>query len=165
MFLSTCPRSVLPTLRHVRPHVIISITDPVPWADGSWAQVPELDDCLLDVLHLQFADFHERHFPHTHTCEKTGEIRPLREWAMKPGDASCIREFLENWYGKYETVIVSCEAGVSRSPSIALAIAEKFSVNKYSIEPVYRNWDFQPLNPWCYKLTKEALHEFRNELR
>lgn len=147
--IAVCSRQSVMSVRHVRPHVIISITDPPPFGDGK--RIPfEPDEQIIDILHLSFADFHEKHF----AIEHEGKL--LKQWAMEPWHASCVKEFLDNHAGKYETIIVHCEAGVSRSPSMALAIAEHLGVDRYEIEPVTRNWDAQPLNPWVYKTTKMA---------
>lgn len=149
--IAVCNRDAALMIRHVRPHLVISITDPPPWGTGKPLPFDLEDEDLLDVLHLNFADFHEKHFDTKH------EGTPLKMWAMDMGHAMKVREFLEMYRGVWQTLIVHCEAGVSRSPSMALAIAETLGVSKYSIEPVARNWDAQPLNPWVYQLTKAAL--------
>src|SRR6185503_809467 len=149
--IACCNQDAALAMIHVHPHVIISITDPPPWGSVDRLKFRDLDDLLIDVLHLQFGDFHRRHFDTMH------EGRSLREWAMNLSHASVVREFLEIHYGKYHTVIVHCAAGVSRSPSMAVAIAEVFGIDKHQIEPVCRNWDAQPLNPWVYGMTREGL--------
>lgn len=151
--IAVCNRQAAQWMKHVHPHVIISITDPPPFGDGK--RVPfELDNELIDVLHLSFADFHAKHFDLEH------EGRKLRDWAMTASHASCLREFLSIHAGRFRSIIVHCEAGVSRSPSMALAIAEHFGVPRRELEPVGRNWDAQPLNPWVYERTREFLPSY-----
>ena len=159
ILITTCGRDAVRWIRHTHKHVIISITDPPPFGDGKRVNF-DIDDDKLDVLHLSFADFHAKHANSKIIDDEFGPEnrgRFLIELAMTPSHASCIREFLEMWWGKFATLIVHCEAGVSRSPSIALAIAERLGISRYAIEPVSRNWDAQPINPWCYGLVSEAL--------
>jgi predicted protein tyrosine phosphatase len=140
-------------IRHVHPHVIISITDPPPFGDGQRVDF-DLDEDLLDVLHLSFADFHEKHFRFNHD-----DGRSLKEWAMEPEHGDRVADFLKTHRGNYHTLLIHCEAGVSRSCSMALAIAEHYGIDRRAIEPHWANWDAQPLNPWVYELTKQALEK------
>ncbi len=153
ILITTCPASVLPMIRHHRPHCIISIVDPPPFGSGEMVQLPS-DPDLVGALHLQFGDFHEKHF------NLVREGGRLESWAMKDYHGYLLYNFLDKNWGNFETLIISCVAGVSRSASMALAIAEKVGVDKFAIEPCHRDWSHQPLNPHVYAMTKKHLKGF-----
>lgn len=147
--LTCCPANVMRTLYVPHPWIAISITDP-PCFGGKPARLSN-DSNRLDFLRLSFGDFYEKHFRIVHNGIQ------LRDKVMTKSDGEKVAEFLRKWHGKYRVLVCNCEAGVSRSPSMLLAIAEWLGVPRSQLEPVGRNWDAQPLNSWVYKVTKASL--------
>lgn len=95
-------------------YVVISVRDP-----GSRKPRVRRQEGLLDVLFLAFDDAEpSRHF------ELPPSIR-----LMTPKDAKEIWDFLELHRERAEAVVVHCEQGMSRSPAIAAAVAEKFGLD------------------------------------
>ncbi len=150
ILISTCPRGVLNNIRHHRQHVMIVMHEP----RGPLGTLDH-DKDRVGELNLWFGDYHQKHF----------DFAPeLIHDAMTEYQGNQVREFLGDLWGKFETLIVSCAAGVSRSPSMALAIAEKVGVKPGAIEPCSRDWSKQPLNPWVFLVTKKALASWNPEL-
>lgn len=114
MKLIVRPRWRVKELSLDEPHVIISITDPPPF--GGPATFPQRWGQLA-VGRWQFADVHEEH--------------PL---AMQPEHAREIWAFVEKWRADAAVIVVHCEAGASRSPSIAMAIADRLRIKRDCID-------------------------------
>lgn len=55
-----------------------------------------------------------------------------------------------------ELILIHCEVGVSRSPSIAMAITDFYGIDRNVIDWRF-NVECKPPNQHVYKLTKEAL--------
>lgn len=150
--IATCNREAARWVMHPHPFAVISITDPtIPGlSPGSPVDFPPCDTRIA-VLPLEFGDFHEKHFGIEH------EGVSVKHWAMTPGHGRNIAEFVSHFWPRVSLLLIHCEAGVSRSASMAVAIADHYGIERHSIEPVHRKWDAQPLNPWVYALTREAM--------
>lgn len=134
------------------PHVIISITDPSPWVITDERHTFGKSGYLLDVLHLQFLDIKEKDFQ----FERDG--KSLKTWAMTPVHGLWVWNLLERNKGKFKALLIHCGAGVSRSPSMAKAICDYWGLDYRILYPRHYDWvRAQPVNPWVYKTTHNAL--------
>jgi len=99
------------------PHVVISIRSP----SGERAALPK-NDLRMDTLWLDFHDVDD-----TELGQRAARI--IHSWGaekIKPFDegmARKVREFIEK-NAKATTVIVNCEAGISRSSGLAAALSK-----------------------------------------
>lgn len=91
------------------PYVHICITDP-----GSEPLERKVyDEHCLDVLRLHFWDLEE-------PCGKYTQF-------FTRYDAKRIRTFVEQYQAKVDRIVVSCEAGISRSCAVAAALSRKIN--------------------------------------
>lgn len=89
-----------------------------------------------------------------HDAEPTaGFTPPSNIQMMTHANAQQIADFIVQQTGHVDTLVVHCEQGMSRSPAVALAIAEYFELNTSWIEKSY-----QP-NQYVYGLVIDALRE------
>ncbi len=123
-------RSAIEAVRpHDAPHVIISITS---HADDV-ARLRTTDACL-GILRLSFVDI-----------ERASSVHP-EDTLFSPTHATSIWDFVELHRPKIERLLVHCDAGFSRSPAVAAAIARvvngddgEFFGDRYKPNPrVYR---------------------------
>lgn len=119
-------------------YIIISITDPQPFGEPAkiktrWG--------LVDLLRLEFYDL-EPPYP------------PKNEGLMTDDHAKEIWKFINQYNLDDVTLVVHCEAGVSRSPSIACAIADCLNINRTVIELSETGFFDQPANKHCYDLIR-----------
>jgi len=91
--------------------VVISIRD----TDQDKARIPEMPG-LLGVLYLAFDD--NEPLPNLPL--------PLGVRLMTPGQAKDIWAFVRRHEAGIEAVVVHCEAGLSRSPAVAAALAKAY---------------------------------------
>ena len=118
-------------------YLVISISDPPP--DGEKLKLPKrwgLFDPDKDVLHLEFHDIDVTRYDDAffETAEK-------KYIAMHSFHAKQIVKFLQTRLREgVESVLVHCQAGVSRSPSVAMAIADCLGRSRNII-------DWNPLDP------------------
>lgn len=99
---------------------VISITDPgYPEArvDGH--------NCCTGVLRLKFDDIDPPRWEPRDWDDKT---------VMHDGHASRTWEFVRDQWLKIDTLLIHCEAGVSRSPSLAMAIADVHALGRDAID-------------------------------
>jgi predicted protein tyrosine phosphatase len=99
------------------PFAVISITDPPPYSEPvrfrlRWG--------LRAVLPLSFHDFD----PPRHDPAILIDGKPLTSWTMTAADAEAVRAFVAEHAETAKILLIHCEAGVSRSPSMAFAIAD-----------------------------------------
>jgi predicted protein tyrosine phosphatase len=115
------------------PYVVISVTDP----EKPPALLPASPHCL-GVLRLQFHDIHK---------PQDGYVLMSSEQAMQ------IISFTEEWYEKAALFVVHCEGGISRSASIAAALAKWwFGENDFFFE------EYIP-NAYIYALVMETISD------
>lgn len=90
-------------------HAVISISDPPPYGEPA-----RLNKCWGQeaVGRWAFWDLDE-----TYAGDHAG--------LMQPQQAEEIWAFVHEWKEKVEAFVIHCEAGASRSPSIAMALADR----------------------------------------
>ncbi len=106
------------------PYVLISITDPPPESSPVWAKA---NPNLLDFCAVSFLDVDPpRHDPALTLERYSGKT--IGMMAMQFSHASMIwdtlRHHVEGSGAIPGAIVVQCEAGVSRSPSVAMAIVD-----------------------------------------
>lgn len=123
-------------VRH--PYVVISISDP----DKPKPVIPRRCG-LKAVFHTAF-----------HDAEPV-EKQPLPSGIvlMTLGQADAIWMFVKEHQEEIGCIVCHCEQGMSRSPAVALALAEAFRIDTRKIKA-----DYQP-NPYVYRLMIEAIKE------
>lgn len=124
--------------------VIISVKDP----GVENAYFNRDNKSIKEILYLSFYDMSEE------TKDKYGSYE-----SISPNDALKIANFVNKWKNKVDTIWVQCEAGVSRSVGIAMAIMEYLNMN---LTPIFESSIYYP-NMLCYQLTAEALNKTENE--
>lgn len=136
MQIKVCDREELERYRWDAPQcVLISITDP----DKAPAEIRQSDRCL-EVLRLQFHDIQ----PGPGAATIGGMT------SMDADHARQIWQFVQRWRDEAQTLVVQCEAGMSRSPAVAAAVAEylgqdsgvffaDYAPNRYIYEMLRRN--------------------------
>ena len=115
-------------------YALISITDP----DRPPARVPNTIGCRA-LLRCAFHD----------ASPIPGMAADVE--AMRPEHARDIADFVRQHRPDVGAFVVHCEAGMSRSPAVAAAIAEYLGE-----DPGYFFKHYQP-NDWVHGLTREAL--------
>jgi predicted protein tyrosine phosphatase len=114
--------------------VLISITDPPPF--GGPAKIQQRWG-LQDILRLEFYDFGEE-VP----CERPG-------W-MSDEHARQIWSFVQKWQDQVDLLVIHCEAGASRSPSVAFSIADALDLSRLVVKWGCLNSYCQPPNMHVY---------------
>lgn len=116
---------------------IISIRTP----DDEQAVFNLENDTIKDILHLSFYDV-------------STEAQDICKGypAMTDDDALKIKEFVLKWKDKVDTIIVHCDAGVSRSAGVAAGILD--GLNQDSSQ-IFDNNRYLP-NSLCYRKTLNA---------
>lgn len=92
---------------------------------------------VKDILYLRFGDFDSNDHP---------------SLCMQDSDAEQIVDFVNEWFGKVDTIIVHCEGGISRSAGVCAAIMRVKEGVDY---PVFRSKSKHP-NMTCYLRTLKA---------
>lgn len=107
------------------PHIVISITD-------NKSDFPEIDstDKCLGILRLKFGDVDDHKF-----ADRMGVS------LFNGEQAQAILGFVKAHYNDVETIIVNCDAGISRSSGVALAIHRIFNLRP---EEISANPKFHP---------------------
>jgi protein-tyrosine phosphatase len=59
-------------------------------------------------------------------------------------------KFVRESVNTAEAIVVSCDAGVSRSPSVAMAIVDHYKLGREAIEWCGRDANGPPPNEWVY---------------
>lgn len=124
--------------------VIISIKD--PWTEN--AHFNSGNSSIKEILYLSFYDI----------SEKTNDIF-CGYSAMSPNDARKIAHFVNKWKDKIDTIWVHCEAGVSRSAGIAMAVMEYLNMD---LTQIFESPTYCP-NTLCYELTQQALKDLQEK--
>lgn len=116
---------------------IISIRTP----DDEQAVFNLENDTIKDILHLSFYDV---------STESQDIFKGYP--AMTDDDALKIKEFVLKWKDKVDTIIVHCDAGVSRSAGVAAGILDGLDQDSSQI---FDNNRYLP-NSLCYRKTLNA---------
>jgi len=95
-------------------HIAISITDP----NSKPAKFINEKNSLLNQLELQFYDL-----------DKDTEVFPYSRFVFTQADAKKIIEFVIKYENIVDTILVHCEAGISRSAGIAGALSLIYNNN------------------------------------
>ena len=106
-------RSGIEKYEETRPHMVISVSDPLHPAPS----IP-INENRLGLLRLQFYDL-ERYRPELEERFKDIET-PLFTTEL----ANKILDFYHEHRSKSEVLVVNCEAGISRSSAIAAALCK-----------------------------------------
>ena len=117
--------------------VIISIKTP----EDEQAVFNAENDSIKDILYLSFYD----------VSTETQDIFKGYP-AMTDEDALKIKEFVLKWKDKVDTIIVHCDAGVSRSAGVAAGILDGLDIDSSQI---FDNNRYLP-NSLCYRKTLNA---------
>lgn len=94
------------------PHIIISITD-------NSREFPEINinaKCI-GVLRMKFGDVDDQKF--ADACKVS---------LFSAEQAKCILGFVKSNYDAIETIIINCDAGISRSAGVALALHRIYNI-------------------------------------
>lgn len=130
---------------------VISITDP----EHPEAKIDGHFNCT-GVLRLQFHDIDPPRWADS-PFHAIDEYR-----AMHDGHASRIWEFVRDQWPKADTLLIHCEAGVSRSPSAAMAIADAYAIGRDTID-WERDPNGDPPNGHVYDLLTQSFHKLRTK--
>lgn len=118
------------------PYIVISIRDP----GTPKPRIPQTSG-LKEVLHVAF-----------HDAEPVAGFRtPSKIVFMKPAQARAIWKFVGRHKDEVGSIVCHCEQGMSRSPAVALALAEAFGNRTSHIRANY-----QP-NQYIYGLMRAAI--------
>jgi predicted protein tyrosine phosphatase len=110
-FIVTDRRSIETGIVVNTPYIIISIHTP------NWPQ-PEIP-CRCGLKAVLYTSFHD--------AEPTGGFSlPADMVLMTSEQARIIWKFVKQHRKKVETIVCHCEQGISRSPAVAIALAEAF---------------------------------------
>ena len=124
------------------PYIVISIRDP----GTPKPRIPRTSG-LKGVLHVAF-----------HDAEPAKNFRtPSKIVLMKPAQAKAIWRFVRRHRDAVGSVVCHCEQGMSRSPAVALALAEALGGNAEHIRTNY-----QP-NQYVYDIMRAATACGRSE--
>lgn len=107
------------------PHIIISITD----NRSEFAEIDSNDNCL-GILRLKFGDVESHSF--AEACGVT---------LFNAEQARSILGFVNAHYDDIETIIVNCDAGISRSSGVALALHRIYNIRP---DDIHKNARFHP---------------------
>lgn len=125
------------------PYVVVSITDPPPHSTPA-----DLHTDAAEILRHEFHDFN----PPRHEPNHPFEGKTILAWSMQPHHAHSIWEFVRRHRDK--TILIHCEAGVSRSPSIAYAIADCMGINRATLDTGGQNdtgFEYHNGKRHCYR--------------
>jgi len=114
--------------------IMISITEP------KRRREVDLKDGFLAVHRAYFNDIDRPY----------DDYLPMQTW-----DADGILQFAKEWLPKAEHCIVHCAAGISRSPAVAIALAEIFDL----CEPAILIERYSCFNRHVYRTLMQRYHE------
>jgi predicted protein tyrosine phosphatase len=118
------------------PYIVISIRDP-----GTKKPRIRRTLGLKKVLYVEF-----------HDAEPADGFKtPSKIVLMKPSQAQAIWNFVQRYQDEIGSVVCHCEQGMSRSPAVALALAEALGCETRHIRTSY-----QP-NQYVYDLMKNVI--------
>jgi predicted protein tyrosine phosphatase len=117
-------------------HIVISIRDP----NRPRARLRR-PPAFVAALHLFFHDAEPM----------LGHVLPKRVRLMSQEDSERIWQFVQDHLDQVGTIVCHCEQGMSRSPAIALALAEKLNGDSKAIRA-----DGQP-DQYVYRLMRDVI--------
>ena len=123
---------------HLDKSILISICDDINYPANV---ICNSDNNIQSIQLLEFFDI--------------DEVRPdLKAMSMRDGEI--IKKFIEDCQSKFEfdTILVNCEAGQSRSAGVAAAIMKYFNNDDTQI---FDNPRYTP-NMRCYRITLKSLY-------
>lgn len=132
--------------KHENKTIVISISN---CGQGDAFIIPNNVSNIVDVLHLKFNDT---------------ESSSLIDGGMTKEDARKIKEFVDRHMENkdFNSIIVHCGAGQSRSAGVAAALHVYLNGND---RPIFNNRQYTP-NMWCYRLLlNETMGSMFNEQR
>ena len=128
------------------PLLIISVSDPA-------SDLPQFASIECDILSLRFHDVCLIQWDAAELRERWPDCKP-----MLPYNAKQIGPFLsKKRHDPTPDLLVHCEAGLSRSPSIAMAICDSLNLNRSIIDWGGRDVNQDAPNQHVYNLCVEAL--------
>ena len=104
------------------PYLVISISS----HEEPTIAIPSNDNCV-DKLFLKFDDM-------SYDTEKTLAYYDSVAFPMKREDATKILDFVLKYKEDVNDIIIHCEAGISRSPAIAVALSEILNGKEHTTE-------------------------------
>lgn len=143
-----------------QPCSVISVSEPPPVMEP--VRFPPQFH-LRDVLRLTFCDLDPINHPNADFDAEAGNYGvPWRDLLMTNAHALQIWNFLANV--KEKLLIIHCYAGISRSPSIAMAVADSLDIPRTSI---IWNEDLDPAqhppNRHVYNCVRRAFFHWKRE--
>lgn len=153
MMITAMPRWRAEHIDLAVPYAVISITDPPP--DGEPAKIKQRWG-LQGVLRLEFHDF-DTHWDQS-TLQTGYQGKRLSEWCMTKEHAEQVADFVYLMQGRIHELIVHCEAGASRSPSMAMAIAHVMNGSSYITWEGHQYHGVTP-NKGVYEVTLAAMRK------
>lgn len=118
-----------------KPHAIISITD----NEHEIAELHLSEECL-GFVRLGFYDLES-------------DLGPWKAMSLEQGRK--IKALIDSLCSDVETLMIHCEAGASRSPSVAMAIADQLKLGRNCIEWI-ADPHCDPPNRRVYDITRAA---------
>lgn len=136
------------------PFSVISIHDPQP--EGFPNKIMPQEG-LSKVLYLGFHDFDVLNGRSEDFWDRESMLNPghtLRELAMTAEHAAQIWGFVSTV--AEPLLVIHCEAGVSRSPSVAMAIADCLHIRRSNIDWHHMDVEQHPPNEHVYRTVRMA---------
>lgn len=150
------PRSKAERLNLDTTYAVISISDPPPHSGPAnikqrWG--------LLDVLRLEFHDFDADRWP-PEMLDTVTDGKTLSEWCMNDAQAEQVARFVHKVAPIVRCLVIHCEAGASRSPSMAMAI-QKHYLTDWIIDWPEHSLSERAPNVGVFNRTANALERMR----
>jgi len=137
------------------PFVIISVLSPEYGLDG--IQIEKGDYCQSHLI------------VYFHDVNDDGSVNSLKEVGdiiipMNETHAKRIIEFVMKWKDKVNNFIIHCEAGMSRSPGVALALSEILNGQENAESFVQTLYDIKFHNPKVKQMILDTYKRKKNKL-
>lgn len=139
-----CSRWRVPSVDMDVPYAVISITDP----NDEHPKIPQRRG-LREILRLKFHDLE----PSLTDVGQESDRNALYQF-MSADDAQRVRRFIED--SDANALVIHCEAGVSRSPSCAMALCDQLKWGRDCIRWAGGNRHKDPPNQHVYSTTRSA---------
>ncbi len=146
---------------HEKPHIIISIIDPIYKDDtdrkARRRPIPFRNEYTLDVLYLDFADMVPPNPLQDYRWEEYKKEHGYYPYYLFTTEqAKLIKFFVELYKDRIDEMIIHCAAGISRSPAVGKALLEHYVAPVKQQESFICERRISP-NEWVYKTMKEVL--------
>lgn len=148
-----------------RPHIFISVRSP---GDPDEVKLP-VNDKTVGQLHLVFHEIYEDWLEKRAGYEEWVRDREKDGTAFVVETGATVLEFVQAFQNKVEIIVVHCDAGLARSPSIALALSKTVFTNQEN--RFFTRWGYsrsgpppvqekeppvREAHPTCYRCILEA---------